>query len=404
MAILSQCPVCRKKQAVKNKLCSCGMDLDKAKGSRKVKYWIDYRLPGGKHCRKPLSSFEECDPYSIEDARTVEGQYKVAKKENRLEIFEPKPESKMTFAELTDWYLGLEKVKALSSYWRVKISLDNFNSVFGNKIVSQIKPADIENYQAKRKAEGRADKTIDHEAGAAQTVVSKAFDNDIIGGDTLKVFKKVKKLLKRNTNARNKILSKDQLDGLVSHSPQHIKPVLHTAYYTGMRLGEILNLTWDKVDLKNRVISLQAEDTKDKEPRNIPICDVLYEVLSAIPRAIRDPHVFLYKGEPIKSINNRTLKAACEKAGIPYGRFVKDGFIFHDLRHTFNTNMRKAGVPESVIMEITGHSTREMFDRYNTVDIEDTREAIKKMQDFLNVDQNVDQAPKNESIEKDQGV
>ena len=57
---------------------------------------------------------------------------------------------------------------------------------------------------------------------------------------------------------------------------------------------------------------------------------------------------------------------------------------------------RKAGVPESVIMEITGHSTREMFDRYNTVDEEDRREAIKKLEGFfrkasVNVDQMVDQ-------------
>ena len=41
--------------------------------------------------------------------------------------------------------------------------------------------------------------------------------------------------------------------------------------------------------------------------------------------------------------------------------------------------MRKAGMPESVIMEITGHSTREMFDRYNTVDEDDTRNAINQL-------------------------
>ena len=75
------------------------------------------------------------------------------------------------------------------------------------------------------------------------------------------------------------------------------------------------------------------------------------------------------------------LTDACEKAGIPYGRFQKDGFIFHDLRHTFNTYMRKAGIAESVIMDITGHSTREMFDRYNTVDAEDAKIAIQKFGD-----------------------
>jgi len=86
---------------------------------------------------------------------------------------------------------------------------------------------------------------------------------------------------------------------------------------------------------------------------------------------------------------------ACGKAGIIYGRFKKGGFIFHDLRHTFNTNMRKAGVPESVIMEMTGHSTREMFDRYNTIDEEDIKNAVRRLTSFLqNVDQNVDQGKK----------
>ncbi len=159
-----------------------------------------------------------------------------------------------------------------------------------------------------------------------------------------------------------------------------------------MRRGEILCLTWNKVDLKGRVIQLEAEDTKDNEPRDIPICDELYEILRAHPtrlqEAIGDNYVFQYKGKPVKDIRT-ALRTACHKAGIPYGRFIKDGFVFHDLRHSFNTYMRKSGVPESVIMKITGHSTREMFDRYNTVDADDARQAINKMQSyFTNVDQN----------------
>ena len=57
--------------------------------------------------------------------------------------------------------------------------------------------------------------------------------------------------------------------------------------------------------------------------------------------------------------------------------------------------MRKAGVQESVIMEVTGHSTREMFDRYNTIDEDDARIALDQMTAFLkNVDHPVDQAGK----------
>ena len=87
------------------------------------------------------------------------------------------------------------------------------------------------------------------------------------------------------------------------------------------------------------------------------------------------------------------MRKACKEAGGVYGRFKKGGFIFHDLRHTFNTNMRKAGVAESVIMAITGHSTRAMFDRYNVVDLDDAQQAVGKLVTFLaNVDQSVDQA------------
>lgn len=89
-----------------------------------------------------------------------------------------------------------------------------------------------------------------------------------------------------------------------------------------------------------------------------------------------------YKGKPIKDLR-AALQRACQKVGIPYGRFVKDGFVFHDLSHTFNTYIRKAGAPESVIMRITGHSTREMFDRYNTVDVEDARQAIDQFREYL---------------------
>jgi integrase len=101
-------------------------------------------------------------------------------------------------------------------------------------------------------------------------------------------------------------------------------------------------------------------------------------------------HVFQYYGKSIKNIT-KALKHACEEADIKYGRFKKGGFVFHDLRHTFNTNARKAGVAESVIMKITGHSTREMFDRYNTIDSDDMRIGIEKFESYFeNVDQSVD--------------
>ena len=57
----------------------------------------------------------------------------------------------------------------------------DFKQIFGNILVGQTKPVDLENYQAKRKTEGYADKTIDDEIGEARTMINKAFDNDLVG-------------------------------------------------------------------------------------------------------------------------------------------------------------------------------------------------------------------------------
>lgn len=93
MSILAECPYCHKKQSVRNKICSCGVDLDKAKKSKRVKYWTSYRLPGGKQKREFAS-------YSIEEARAAEGKRKAQKREGRL--FDVRPDTKMTFNELRE--------------------------------------------------------------------------------------------------------------------------------------------------------------------------------------------------------------------------------------------------------------------------------------------------------------
>lgn len=93
--------------------------------------------------------------------------------------------------------------------------------------------------------------------------------------------------------------------------------------------------------------------------------------------------MFTYRGHPLEKIK-KALPNACKKAGIT-------NFRFHDLRHTFNTNMRKTGVDHSVIMKRTGHKTPTMFQRYNTVDLDDAKIAYQKLQMLL--EQRGDSAP-----------
>ena len=204
MAILAECPVCHTKLSNKIKICKrCGTDLDQAKRSRRVRFWISYRLPNGKQKRESVGAFEGLDAYSITDARDAESKRGVQRREKRL--FDIIPESKITFEELADWYEDLEQIKKLSSFRRIKAILANFNAIFGQHLVNSLKASDLTGYQEKRLEAKASPRTVDYEISVVKTMVTRAFYDDKIDGRVLKSFKPLKRKLRTGSNARNAI-------------------------------------------------------------------------------------------------------------------------------------------------------------------------------------------------------
>ncbi len=394
MAILAQCPICKNRQSLKNKVCKCGQDMDAAKRSKRVKYWITYRLPGGKQRTEHVG-------YSIEEARNAEGKRRGQKRENR--IFDMLPESKMTFDELVDWYLNVKSVKKLASYNRVKIALNNFQNSFGKYQINAIKTIDLENYQLEREEAGRSPATIDMEITIAKTMVNKAFDNDMLDGRSLKAFRGLKRKLRKGSNARKRMLKFYEYAQLIKAAPPHLKPVLIVAFNTGMRHGEIRTLKWSYIDRKTGFINLPEETTKEKRDKAIPINHHVKDVFDNVPRALKHDFVFMYRGEPIIEIGGykKSFKTTCKNVGVPQGRKTKNGIIFHDIRRTVKTNMLHAGVDKVYRDMILGHSLQGMDVHYLVSEEDALKEAMGKYTKWLdahldstNVYQNVYQSLK----------
>lgn len=152
----------------------------------------------------------------------------------------------------------------------------------------------------------------------------------------------------------------------------------------GARLaqGEVLTLRWAQVDWFGGVLRLEPGTTKNEDGRVFPFRELppLLAIMETQREHTRNversngriiTHVFHRDGEPIRSLRT-AWNAACRRAGVP-------NTIFHDLRRTAVRNLVRAGVPERTAMDLVGHKTRSIFDRYKIVNEADKREGVEKL-------------------------
>jgi integrase len=189
----------------------------------------------------------------------------------------------------------------------------------------------------------------------------------------------------KERNVRTGFFEREQFGRILAHMPAAIRPAVQFGYITGWRIpSEVLKLQWRHVDFESRVVRLDPHTTKNDEGRTFPFTDGLEQLLEA-QKAEHDrlkakdvicPWVFNRSNRKVKGRRIttflKTFRTACTKAGCP-------GRIPHDLRRTAVRNLVRAGVPERVAMQMTGHKTRSVFERYNIVSECDLLEAAKKL-------------------------
>ena len=159
----------------------------------------------------------------------------------------------------------------------------------------------------------------------------------------------------------------------VYKSKKDLRPLITVAYWTGWRRSELLRLEWRQVNLATGEASLDLGTTKNKSGRVIFLPPEVLETLRdwrqytlTLERAQQRliSCVFHMNGRPIKTFY-RSWRTATKIAKVP-------DQLFHDLRRSSVRNYVRSGVPERVVMAISGHKTRSIFDRYNIVSAQGT--------------------------------
>jgi len=166
---------------------------------------------------------------------------------------------------------------------------------------------------------------------------------------------------------RLRFLEKEEISKLLSNCNKHLKSIVTVALNTGMRKGEILNLKWNDIDFKRGIIHLYH--TKNGEKREIPMNEQVRNMIVAVKKHPKSAYIFCNPaGKPYCDIR-KSFFTACKESGII-------NFRFHDLRHTFASQLVMSGVDLNTVRELLGHKSLDMTLRYSHLSADHKKRAV----------------------------
>ena len=338
-------------------------------------WWVKYQVGGRPRC---VSSGSE----RKEDAKRL-----LRDREHLVDVGAPATThaANVTFddaaADLINDYATNKRRSLRTVQLRLRKHLTPY---FTHRRLTTITTVDARAYTARRQVAGASNATINREL-----IVLKRMCTLAMQAGKLMVRPYIP-LLKEN-NVRKGFFEPEQFRSVRNHLPVHMQPIVEFANVTGWRTpSEILPLKWRRIDLKAGEVRLDAGSTKNGDGRVFPLTSELRRVLEDQQQVaerlkktgVITPYVFFYTtgkktGQQItESGFNKAWRKARVAAGCP-------GRIPHDFRRTAVRNLVRAGVPERVAMQLTGHKTRAVFERYNIVSPGDLRDAARRLDSFI---------------------
>jgi integrase len=268
---------------------------------------------------------------------------------------------------------------------------------FGYMRAAEVTSQQIARYVDGRQQEGASNATVNRELAALKRMFRLG-----VQATPPKVMRMPAFPHMKENNVRKGFLEDEQFRALVAESELWFRALVECGRTYGWRVSELLGLRVEQVDLVQKVIRLEPGTTKNSDGREVFMTDTVRALLSAcVQGKAPDAQVFTRpNGSPVRDFRV-TWERACSRIGVgetvcadcsepmdsgkacskcKSKRSAYSGLIFHDLRRTAARNLRRAGIPETVIMKIGGWRTRSVFERYAIVSRTDIADAMRKLQ------------------------
>lgn len=335
--------------------CGCGTTF---KVSVDSAWWFSYRDPEGRFRRRRIGPDKQAAAraHSKVMVEIAEGRY-----------IDRKATCRMTLAELLDKYLEhVKPSRKPDNHVREEGASKKLREVLGAGLsIDKVTEQTVEEYQAGRA--GKAVATINRELSVLSAALTWAVKKHWIA-------KRPRFQLPTPKNEKTRFLTREESCRLVAACPPELRGFVQAALHTGMRRGELWQMTWAWVDFRRGLITIPPTATKNGEGRVIPFgaSRGLRRVLEdARDRAVRDcPYVFHYEGQKLpKTLLGHVWRRTVEKAGL-------EGVRIHDLRHSFASRLAAAGVDLYRIALLLGHKDLKMTRRYSHLAPEHLQAAV----------------------------
>jgi len=320
-----------------------------ADANGKTTYRVRIRLKGSPTVSATFDRLTDAKAW----ARTTDADIRAGRYMDKMES------QRRTLTELLDVYeKRVLPSKKANTAFNQKAQLAWWRDELGSLSLANVTPAKINDCMNKLTDTGHASSTVNRYLA----VLSHAFTYAVkdLGWMNDSPMRKVTK--PKEPRGRVRFLSPDErtrlLDACKASSNALLYPAALLAVSTGMRRSEQFSLTWRQVDTQTGRIIL--EDTKNGERRTVvatgPALDELRKLAKV--RLLDNAYVFpgKVKGKPMDLTT-------------PWGRVLKDeeiqDFRWHDLRHSFASELAMSGATLAEIAEAMGHKTLAMVKRYS---------------------------------------